>query len=171
MIVEGGIDMLDDTTKGTIKTYAIAIAIPLAVGILSALLTMGNMDIYSEVITPPLSPPSILFPIVWTILYVLMGVSSGLVWQNREVDKRSADKGLLYYAMSLVFNFLWSIIFFNLRQFLAAFIWLLVLLYLIIRTILSYRKVSLPAALLQIPYALWVTFAGYLNLGIWFLNR
>ncbi len=162
---------MSEETKGRIKTYVIAIAIPLAVGILSSLLTMGNMDIYRELNTPPLSPPSILFPIVWTILYVLMGVSSGLVWENKAVNPAKADEGLLYYAMSLVFNFLWSIIFFNLRQFLVSFVWLLVLLYLIIRTILSYRKVSPAAAYLQIPYALWVTFAGYLNFGIWMLNR
>lgn len=162
---------MSETVKGRIKTYAIAIAIPLAVGILSALLTMNNMNIYTELDSPPLSPPSWLFPIVWTILYVLMGVSSGLVWQNREVNPRKADEGLLFYSMSLVFNFFWSIIFFNLRQFLVAFVWLLVLLYLIIRTILSYRKVLPTAAYLQIPYSVWVTFAGYLNLGIWILNR
>lgn len=158
-------------TKQIIKTFVIAIAIPLAVGILSALLTRNSMDIYSEVETPPLSPPSILFPIVWTILYVLMGVSSALVWLNREKDPKSAESGLLYYAVSLAFNFTWSIIFFNFRWFLFAFVWLLVLLYLIVRTILSYRKVSPVAAYLQIPYAVWVTFAGYLNVGIWLLNK
>ncbi len=158
-------------TKGRIKTYVIAIAIPLGVGILSSLLTMGNMTVYSELETPPLSPPSLLFPIVWTLLYALMGVSSAIIWENRAAMPRKADEGLLYYSMSLVFNFLWSIIFFNLRQFLVSFVWLLALLYLIIKTIQSYRKVSPSAAYLQIPYALWVAFAGYLNFGIWFLNR
>lgn len=162
---------MSNETKGAVKTYAVAIAIPLAVGILSALLTMGNMNIYRELETPPLSPPSWLFPVVWTILYVLMGISSGLVWRNRGLNPKKADEGLLYYAMSLVFNFLWSIIFFNLRQFLAAFVWLLALLYLIIRTILAYRKVLPLAAYLQLPYAIWVALAGYLNLSIWVLNR
>jgi len=162
---------MSETVKARVKIYAIAISIPLAVGIVSALLTMNNMDIYSRLETPPLSPPSWLFPVVWTVLYVLMGVSSGLVWENKAVNPTKADEGLLFYAMSLVFNFLWSIIFFNLRQFLIAFVWLIVLLYLIIRTILSYRKVSPTAAYLQIPYALWVTFAGYLNFGIWMLNK
>lgn len=157
--------------KSSIKTYGIAIAIPLAVGILSSMLTMDNMRIYGEVETPPLAPPSILFPIVWTVLYVLMGISSGIVWQNRAKDPKSAEEGLSYYAVSLVFNFTWSIIFFNFRQFFVAFVWLLILLYLIIRTILAYRKVSPVAAYLQIPYALWVAFAGYLNIGIWYLNR
>ncbi len=154
-----------------VKTYAIAIAIPLVVGLLAALLTMESMDIYATLNTPPLSPPSVLFPIVWTILYTLMGVSSGMVWLSGEEEKGTKERGLIYYAVSLVFNFGWSLIFFRLRRFLIAFVWLLVLLYLIVRTILEYRKVSPTAAYLQIPYALWVTFAGYLNFGIWFLNR
>lgn len=158
-------------TKQKIWTYGIAIAIPLVVGLLSALLTMNNMQIYQEVKTPPLAPPSILFPIAWTILYVLMGVSSGLIWTMRKADPKQTDTGICYYAVSLAFNFAWSIFFFNLRWFLFSFIWLIALLYLIIRTILAYRKVSPIAAYLQIPYALWVTFAGYLNLGIYILNR
>jgi len=158
-------------TKQRIKTYAIAIAIPLAIGGLSALLTRNSMDIYKEVAMPPLSPPSWLFPIVWGILYLLMGISSGIVWENRERDPEAAVKGLSYYAVSLAFNFAWSIVFFNLRWFLFAFFWLLILLYLIIRTILCYKKVSTVAAYLQIPYAIWVAFAGYLNFGIWWLNR
>ncbi len=162
---------MTNETKKNIKVFVIAIAMPVAVGLLSAFLTRNSMDIYSEVETPPLSPPSILFPIVWTILYVLMGISSALVWINREKDPKSAESGLLYYAVSLAFNFAWSIVFFNFRWFLFAFVWLLVLLYLIIRTILSYRKVSPVAAYLQIPYAVWVAFAGYLNAGIWILNR
>ena len=150
--------------NNTIKTFIISILIPLSVGIVSSLLTMNNMQIYSTLQTPPLSPPSILFPIVWTILYVLMGVSSGIIYLNNSI------RGLGYYAISLVFNFFWSIVFFNLRWFLFAFIWLLFLLYFIIKTIMSYKYTSNTAAYLQIPYALWVAFAGYLNFGIWFLN-
>lgn len=150
--------------NNTIKTFIISILIPLSVGIVSSLLTMNNMQIYSTLQTPPLSPPSILFPIVWIILYVLMGVSSGIIYLNNSI------RGLGYYAISLVFNFFWSIVFFNLRWFLFAFIWLLFLLYFIIKTIMSYKYTSNTAAYLQIPYALWVAFAGYLNFGIWFLN-
>lgn len=158
-------------TKSAIKTYAVAVAIPLAVGLLSALLTMKNMDLYSRVKTPPLSPPSILFPIVWTLLYILMGVSSGRVWQRRSIDPKSADAGISFYAVSLLFNFVWSILFFNFQLYLFSFFWLLILWGLIIGTILSYWKVDRAAAYLQIPYAVWVAFAGYLNIGIWFLNR
>ncbi len=157
--------------QNRIKTYVIAILIPLAVGFLSSLLTMESMDIYSELITPPLSPPGWIFPVVWTILYTLMGISSAIVWEMRQKDLGSANCGLIYYGISLIFNFLWSIVFFNLRWLLFAFIWLLILLYLILRTIACYKKVSPLAAYLQIPYALWVAFAGYLNFALWILNR
>ncbi len=154
-----------------IKPYIISIAIALAVGLLSALITRGNMDIYSTLVTPPLSPPPILFPIVWTVLYTLMGISAAIIY-TREFSPLPQRKSALYtYALSLIFNFGWSIIFFNLRLYLFAFLWLLVLLYLIIKTIIKYFPISPLAAFLQIPYALWVAFAGYLNFGIWYLNR
>ena len=153
-----------------IKPFIISIAIALAVGGISAILTTGNMSIYNEIKTPPLSPPSILFPIVWSILYVLMGISAALVYTNSYVDADESRIGLKSYAVSLAFNFLWSIFFFNLRWFGFSFIWLLALLFLIIKTIVSYNRISKAAAYLQIPYAVWVAFAGYLNFGIWMLN-
>ena len=161
---------MQKSTLKKILVYVIAILIPLAIGALSAVLTMDNMDIYSEIITPPLAPPSWLFPVVWTILYILMGVSSGIVWTKREKAPKEVDKGIAYYALSLAFNFAWSIIFFNLKAYLFAFIWLLLLLGLVLKTITSYHDIDRPAAYLQIPYALWVAFAGYLNFGIFYLN-
>lgn len=160
---------MTEKTKKNILIYAVSIAVPVAVGVISALLTTGNMDIYKELETPPLSPPSVLFPVVWSVLYVLMGISCGMIWKYRKTNK-CAEKGLYYYAASLVFNFVWSILFFNLRLFLPAFLWLLMLLYLIIRYVICYSKVYKPAAYLQIPYIIWVAFAGYLNLGIRILN-
>lgn len=157
--------------KKKLLPYIVSIAVALAVGGLSALLTRGNMDIYSTVKTPPLSPPSFLFPVVWTLLYILMGLSAAKIYTNPfafDAEKRSA---LWTYALSLGVNFLWSIIFFNMKAFGVAFFWLLLLLFLIIRTIMKYYPISPKAALLQIPYVLWVTFAGYLNLGIWILNK
>ncbi len=153
-----------------IKPYIISILISVGTGALSAFLTRGNMDIYEEIATPPLSPPSILFPIVWTILYVLMGISAAMIYTTplKSAQKESALKT---YAASLVVNFTWSLIFFNFRAYLLAFIWLLLLLVLIIKTIFAYLKITPLAAYLQIPYALWVAFAGYLNIGIWLLNR
>lgn len=157
--------------RNRIKLYLIAILIPLAVGSLSSMVTMGSMDIYNDLVTPPLSPPGWLFPVVWTILYILMGISSAMVWENRRNAPVYANRGLLAYGVSLVFNFLWSIFFFNFRWLFFSFLWLLALLYLILRTIYYYNKVYSPAAYLQIPYALWVTFAGYLNLALWILNK
>lgn len=157
--------------KGKIKSYIIAIIIPLVVGGLSALFTMGNMNIYDELKTPPLSPPGILFPIVWTVLYILMGVSSGIIYNAENATPISKNSSLYTYAQSLFFNFFWSIFFFNLRAFLFSLFWLLVLLFLIVRTIMKYYKINKTAAFLQIPYLIWVTFAGYLNFGIWWLNR
>ena len=158
-------------TKHKIKVFLVAILIPLLVGGASALLTRGNMNIYETVNTPPLSPPSILFPIVWSVLYVLMGISSALVYLHRENDLESASRGLVFYGASLFVNFLWSIIFFNMQKFLFAFVWLLLLLYLIIKTVIFYKRVYPTAAYLQIPYILWVSFAGYLNLAIYILNK
>ena len=159
---------MDNNKK--IKTYVISILIALAVGGLSAYLTRGSMGLYEEIVRPPLSPPGFLFPIVWTVLYVLMGVSAAMVHLNRQKDPKAAEKGLFAYALSLIVNFSWSIFFFSYRAYWFSFFWLLLLLYLIVRTIWYYRKVEPLAAWLQIPYALWVTFAGYLTLATATLN-
>ena len=154
-----------------IRSFIIAIIIPLAVGGLSALLTMGSMDLYETIIQPPLSPPAILFPIVWTILYTLMGISSGIIYNSQGGTEASRNNALAVYALQLFINFIWSIIFFNLRAFLPAFILILVLWVLIIVMIIRFYKIDKTAALLQIPYLLWVTFAAYLTLAIYILNR
>ncbi len=154
-----------------IKPYIVSVLIALAVGGLSAFFTRNSMDLYRDIITPPLAPPGWLFPVVWTILFILMGISAAIIYTDKtapETEKRSA---LYTYALSLLVNFFWSLIFFNLRAFLFAFIWLLLLLYLIIRTIMKYYKINKTAAYLQIPYLIWVTFAGYLTFAIWYLNR
>ena len=157
-------------TAKKVWAYVISVGIALAVGGLSALLTMNSMDIYEQVKTPPLSPPAILFPIVWAALYILMGISAARVYlANASTDEKR--KALTVYGVSLVFNLGWSIFFFNLRAFLFAFFWILALLFLILKTVLAYFDIDRPAAYLQIPYALWVAFAAYLNFGIYFLNR
>ena len=156
--------------KSNFKYFLISILISLGVGGLSALLTMGNMEVYNKLNTPPLSPPSILFPIVWSILFVFMGISSALVYKDRSYPLKAKEKALAIYGLSLFFNFFWSIIFFNLQNYAFAFIWILVLWVLILLTITNYYKINKTAALLQIPYLLWVSFASYLNLGIAILN-
>ncbi len=153
-----------------ILVYAISIGIALLVGGLSALVTGGSMGIYEEIITPPLAPPSWLFPVVWTILFILMGISAAMIYNDRKASMAQKKSALYTYALSLIVNFFWSIIFFNFRAFFFAFIWLVLLLYLIINTILKYYKIKPLAAYLQIPYAIWVSFAGYLTLAIWILK-
>ena len=152
------------------KTYLIAILIPLAVGGLSALLTRGNMMLYGEIVQPPLAPPPVLFPIVWTILYILMGIGSARVYLKKDAMPQEVTNALKIYALQLFFNFFWSLIFFNLRTFLFAFIWLIALWGLIIVMLFKFYKIDKPAAIINIPYLLWVTFAAYLNLAIYILN-
>ena len=153
------------------RPYIISIIISLGTGILSALLTRGNMNLYEEIATPAIAPPAILFPIVWTILYVLMGISAAIIYSSDASSPEMRTKALFTYGVSLVVNFFWSIIFFNMRSYLLAFIWLVLLWALIIKTIVEYKPINKTAAYLQIPYLLWVTFAGYLNLSIYLLNR
>lgn len=151
------------------KTYIISIVIALAVGGLSAFLTRNSMDIFQSINQPPLTPPMLVFPIVWTILYILMGISSAIVYMRH--SENDVSGALKIYAFQLIVNFFWSIIFFNMRAYLFAFVFLVILWLLIIAMIASFKKISPAAAYLQIPYLLWVTFAGYLNFMIYFLNR
>ena len=150
------------------KKLIISILIPLAVGGLSALLTSGSMQDFAAINKPPLSPPAWLFPVVWTILFVLMGIASYLVLTSSKPYR--AKTALTVYGIQLVFNFFWSIIFFNLEMYLFAFIWLVALWFLIILTTVLFYRISKPAGYLMIPYILWVTFAGYLNFAIYLLN-
>lgn len=152
------------------KSLIISVIISLSVGGLSALFTMKNMSLFDEVKKPPFSPPAVLFPIVWTVLYILMGISSAIVFEHRVFKKSEAEKGLLIYAVSLVINFFWSIIFFNFRAFTFAFLWLLLLWCVILYMIASFYKVNKLSSYLQIPYLIWVTFAGYLTFAISVLN-
>lgn len=151
------------------KTLIIAILIPLAVGGISALLTMDSMEYFKLLEKPPLSPPGWLFPVVWSVLYVLMGVASYFVLES---DASAEEKGgaLKIYFLQLAFNFLWSIFFFNLELYAFSFIWLLTLLFLIIITAVRFWRIDRRAGLLMLPYIAWVVFAGYLNLGIAVLN-
>lgn len=148
------------------KTLIICIAVPLAVGVISALLTRNGMRTFDELIKPKLSPPGWLFPVVWTILYILMGTASYLVVTSRKPN----GSAMIAYALQLIFNFFWPIFFFNLEMYLFAFIWLVALWLLILKTTVGFFKISEPAGYLMIPYLLWVAFAGYLNLSIVFLN-
>lgn len=154
-----------------VKPYFISIIIALGIGILSSFFTADNMGIYSEIITPPLAPPAAIFPIVWTILYVLMGVSAAIIYTDFYASVPERKSALYTYVLSLVVNFFWSIIFFNSKGYLLAVFWLMLLIFLIVRTIMKYNSISPIAAALQIPYLIWSTFALYLSFAIWYLNR
>lgn len=156
--------------KRSWKTYVIWIAVTEAVGALSALLTRSGMERYNEFATkPPLSPPGVVFPIVWVILYALMGVSAALVYENGRGEDRTI--GLSLYLGQLFFNFLWSIIFFDFGAYLIALIWIVALWVLILLMMIYFFRVSRTAAYLQIPYILWVGFATYLTAATWVLNK
>ncbi len=150
-------------------TLVKCIAIPLAVGGAAALLSRGGMSLFEELYQPPLSPPGWLFPVVWTILYVLMGISSYLILTSG-ADQKDIFGALTLYAYQLTVNFLWPIFFFDFQWYLFSFFWLVLLWILIVLMVICFYRISKPAAWLMVPYLLWVTFAGYLNLGIWLLN-
>lgn len=152
-----------------LKKLIISLLVPLGVGGLSALITGGNMDIYSKINRPPLSPPGIVFPIVWSVLYTLMGISLYLVW-NKNDNSSQSNIAYFWFAVQLFLNFIWSPIFFGAQQYLVAFIVLILLIASVVAMIISFYKISKPAALLQIPYLIWLIFAGYLNLAIYILN-
>ena len=150
------------------KKLIIALAIPLGVGGLGALLS-GGMDIYQSLIQPPLSPPGFLFPIVWSVLYLLMGYASYRV-SEADLPAATIRKALTFYGIQLALNFLWPLVFFGLQWYWAAFVLLVLLWIAIYLTMYQFGQVDDTAENLLIPYLLWVTFAGYLNLGVALLN-
>lgn len=146
--------------------YFKSIFIPLVVGGIVGLIISKFMD-YNVLNKPPLAPPSILFPIMWTILYILMGISYGILKSNHKIN---VDIKFIYY-LQLGVNALWSIFFFVFKLRLFSFIWILLLALLIIIMIIKFYQKNKVSGLLQIPYLLWVLFASYLNLGFYLLNR
>ena len=160
----------DDRMKnGTWKTYAFWIGLAEAVGALSGWLSRDGMKQYSEtVIQPPLSPPMWVFPVAWGILFALMGIGAARIRLGNIPAERNRSINL--FVAQLIVNFFWSLIFFNARAYGAAFLWLLLLWALVAWMILEFRKMDPVAAWLQIPYLLWLTFAAYLNYGVWKLN-
>lgn len=153
--------------KNKWKVLIFCILLPLAVGGAASLLSNNGMEAFIRINQPPLSPPAWLFPVVWTILYTLMGISSYLILTSEEDNVRSA--GMLY-GYQLVVNFLWPIFFFNFQWYLFSFLWLMLLIGLVAAMVREFYKISKPAAYLNIPYLLWLMFAAYLNFAIWQLN-
>ena len=170
------------TTSKKVWLLIFAVAIPLIVGGVSAALTMGNMSIFGNLNQPPLSPPAWLFPVAWTILYVLMGVASYLIFsagyiknpstgrKPKDSERLLANQALTIYGIQLAFNFFWSIFFFNLKSYYFAFAWLVVMWLLIIILMVKAKKLNPAAFWCLLPYILWCTFAAYLNISIAILN-
>ena len=155
--------------KGKWKSLLIALGIPLAVGGAGALLS-GGMSDYGAMVKPPLSPPGWVFPVVWTVLYLLMGWASWLVWKSN-APSRQKRRALALYGAQLATNFIWPLIFFGAEMYLTALVVLVILWVLILLTIRAFSAINERAGDLLIPYILWVSFAAYLNLGIFLLSR
>lgn len=155
--------------KGKWKSLLIALGIPLAVGGAGALLS-GGMSDYGAMVKPPLSPPGWVFPVVWSALYLTMGLASWLVWKT-EAPVHRKRRALILYGAQLAVNFIWPLIFFGAEMYMTALVVLVILWVLILLTIRAFSEINERAGDLLIPYILWVSFAAYLNLGIFLLNR
>jgi len=149
------------------KPYLAFVAATLAVGGLAAWIVSDSGSIYEKLLRPPLSPPSVVFPIVWTILYILMGLAAALVYTAEAGEKYEA---LRLYAIQLAVNFLWPLIFFGTQKFLFALIWLAVLFLLVAILTNRFGKIRKSAGFLIIPYLVWTAFALYLNTGVYLMN-
>ena len=154
-------------------TFAVCVAIPLLVGLVSSFLSQDAMLQFDQMNKPLLAPPGWLFPIVWTILYVMMGVASFLIYTKRPATiegQKSRCLALMLYGFQLLFNFMWCILFFRWHAYVLAFVFLFIMWMLILWIICHSIKVSKMAAVLLMPYLCWCTFAGYLNIMIGVLN-
>ena len=151
------------------KTLIFNLAVPLITGAVSGFLTRSAMQQYGQLNQPPLSPPSAVFPVVWTTLFLLMGISAYLVTMKRSDGLKSFDLPAVYW-IQLIVHFIWPLIFFNLAIYGIALAWLILLIILVIYMIFQFHDITPAAGWLQVPYLLWLIFAGYLNAGIWLLN-
>ena len=151
------------------KTYLFWILLAEGVGVLSGFLTKAGVARYEAAVQkPPLTPPGWVFPVVWGVLYVLMGIGTARIYLTAASDARSRALGL--FLLQLAVNFLWSIFFFNGQQYFFSFLWIMGLWGLILLMMTAFRPLDRWAAVMQIPYLLWVTFAAYLTFGVWRLN-
>ncbi len=163
------------STWGKIWRIALAIAVPLCGGFIISLFTRDAMSKFGSFNQPPLAPPAWLFPVAWTVLYVLMGLASYFIWKKGYDSRKAADKSasktaLIIYGIQLIFNFVWTPLFFSLGWYWPAFVWLLVMWALIIVLMMKAYRISRPAFWMLLPYIIWCTFAAYLNCGIAMLN-
>ena len=155
--------------KARWKAYILWVGLAEAVGILSGLLSREGMRIYNEVaVKPAFTPPMWVFPVVWSILFALMGIGAARIWLSEDSPARS--RGLNLFVAQLIVNFFWSLIFFNLQAYGFALVWLILLWVLVAWMTLEFYRVDPLAAFWQIPYLLWLTFAGVLTAFVYILN-
>lgn len=164
--------MIESCSNGefSLFKFIVAISVPLAVGTLSSFFTRNTMKIYQQLKQPAVAPPGWIFPIVWTILFILMGIASYRIYL-KGTQSPEVKNALTFYAAQLAVNFFWTIIFFGIGKRGLAFIWLIILWILIVITKVKFYKIDKVSGYLMIPYILWVSFAGFLNYFIWSLNR
>lgn len=153
--------------KIDIKKLLFYIFITFLIGITPSIFIFRSIDLYNYINKPLFSPPSIIFPIVWTILYIIMGISIYMIMESKKEGKKNAR--LIYY-IQLISNALWTPIFFGLREYFLAFLWILMIIVFVIIMILSFYKINKISAYLQIPYLLWLIFASYINFYVFVLN-
>ncbi len=150
----------------------IMVATCLAVGYLSSYATRsGNEEWFPTLVKPSFNPPAWVFSPVWSTLYIMMGIAAGLVWDQIDAKRELVRKALLFFAVQLALNGLWSILFFGLRNPLLALIEIIILWLMIYETYVQFGKINRVSGYLFIPYLLWVSFATVLNASIWWLNR
>ena len=152
-----------------LKPYIYWVILVESVGALSAVLSVEGMKTFmQQTAQPPLSPPGWLFPVVWTLLYALMGISAARIWLLPDSKERKWSLNL--FTIQLILNFFWSLIFFNAQAYGLAVVWIIALWVSVLLMILQFHKVDHLAAWLQVPYLVWLTFAAYLTVAIWLLN-
>ena len=150
------------------KIYAISVLFSEGVGIISGLIIKDGIKAYETMAKPPLSPPAIVFPIVWSILYLLMGIGAARIYMSYGNTHRT--KALMLYTAQLAFNFFWGIIFFNMKAYGVAYFWLLILLVLVANMLMLFKDIDKIATLINMPYLFWLLFAAYLNYSVWMLS-
>lgn len=151
-----------------LKTFLYSLLFTFLLAIAGGVVTYLGMPGFKEALQPPLSPPAFLFPIVWTLLFALMAFSAAVIYDSGHPDM---PKALFVYTVQLTMNFWWCVLFFGFRLYLTSFIWIILLWAAVLVMIVLFSRINKLAGLLQLFYLVWLTFAAYLNFGVWFLNR
>lgn len=150
-----------------LKALSLSLAISLGIGAASCVIIINSMEAYKELVLPPLAPSGYVFLLIWIATFILMGISSYIIYVSKSDEK---NRALIIYGTQLLVNFFWPIIFFSGQMFLLAYFWLLILWVLVVSMITYFYPIDKLSGLLQVPYLIWVTFAGYLNFMIYYLN-